>query len=131
MLGFTALSVDIGAVYAQRARLQNGADAAALAVAQQCGQLQLLRVCTGATGTASSFVTANATADASVVGTPTLDWSAHTATVLDSAVQQHWFAPVLGINSTTVRASATARWEGASTGTRALPLVFSLCEWKQ
>jgi hypothetical protein len=130
MIGFTAIAVDLGAVYAQRAKLQNGADAAALAVAQQCAPRQLQKVCPGTSDTASRFVTANATSAASVVGTPTVDWNAHTATVLDSAVQQHWFAPVLGINSTTVRATATARWEGASTGTKALPLVFSLCEWK-
>jgi Flp pilus assembly protein TadG len=34
LLGFAAIAVDIGAVYAERARLQTAADAAALAVAR-------------------------------------------------------------------------------------------------
>jgi Flp pilus assembly protein TadG len=33
MLGFAAIAVDIGSLYAERARLQVGADAAAIAVA--------------------------------------------------------------------------------------------------
>ena len=36
MLGAVALAVDVGAMYAERTELQNGADAAALAVAQKC-----------------------------------------------------------------------------------------------
>jgi hypothetical protein len=38
LLGFTALAVDAGAVYAEKARLQTAADAAALAVAQDCAR---------------------------------------------------------------------------------------------
>ena len=38
MLGFAAIAVDIGALYAERARLQVGADAAAIAVAQDCSR---------------------------------------------------------------------------------------------
>ena len=38
MLGFAAIAVDIGALYAERARLQVAADAAAIAVAQDCSR---------------------------------------------------------------------------------------------
>lgn len=36
LLGMGALTIDVGQIYAERAELQNGADAAALAVAQDC-----------------------------------------------------------------------------------------------
>lgn len=36
LLGMAALTVDVGLIHAERRELQNGADAAALAVAQQC-----------------------------------------------------------------------------------------------
>ena len=38
MLGFAAIAVDVGALYAERARLQVAADAAAIAVAQDCSR---------------------------------------------------------------------------------------------
>ena len=54
-IGFTAIAVDIGAVYAQRARLQIAADAAALAVAQDCAR----GACGNMQATASALVAAN------------------------------------------------------------------------
>ena len=36
LLGITAIVVDVGLIYAERFQLQNGADAAALAIAQDC-----------------------------------------------------------------------------------------------
>ena len=36
LLGMAALTVDVGLIHAERRELQNGADAGALAVAQQC-----------------------------------------------------------------------------------------------
>ena len=38
LLGFTALAVDVGMLYAERTQLRNGADAAALAIAQKCAR---------------------------------------------------------------------------------------------
>lgn len=38
LLGMAALVIDVGQIYQNRAELQNGADAAALAVAQQCAR---------------------------------------------------------------------------------------------
>ena len=43
VLGFAAIAVDVGSLYAERARLQVAADAAALAVAQDCCPRQLRR----------------------------------------------------------------------------------------
>ena len=36
LLGAAALAVDVGSLYSERAQLQNGADAAAIAIAQAC-----------------------------------------------------------------------------------------------
>ena len=38
LLGFAALAVDVGAMYAEKTQLQNGADATALAIAGDCAK---------------------------------------------------------------------------------------------
>ncbi len=38
LLGFAALAVDVGMLYAERTQLRNGSDAAAIAVAQKCAK---------------------------------------------------------------------------------------------
>ena len=55
MLGFAAIAVDIGALYAERARLQVAADAAAIAVAQDCSR----GTCGDMLATARAMVAAN------------------------------------------------------------------------
>ena len=54
LLGLGALAIDVGQLYQNRAELQNGADAGALAVAESCA----LGTCT--TGPASTYATGNA-----------------------------------------------------------------------
>jgi Flp pilus assembly protein TadG len=54
LLGMGALAIDVGQLYQNRAELQNGADAAALAVADSCA----LGSCT--TGIANQYATGNA-----------------------------------------------------------------------
>ncbi len=60
LLGTGALVIDVGQIYQNRAELQNGADAAALAIAQQCGQQGTCPAT--ASGTAQTFTNANASA---------------------------------------------------------------------
>jgi hypothetical protein len=43
---------------------------------------------------------------------------------------QHWFAPVLGIDASQVRASATVAWGNPGAGTAVLPITFSWCSFK-
>jgi Flp pilus assembly protein TadG len=123
VLGFTAIAVDVGAMYADKARLQTAADAAALAVARDCA----LGACGAMQATAQSMVDANlgdATAAPPVLGSnPT------SVTVTGSTPTEHWFAPVLGHDSTRVAATATVAWGAPSAGTAALPLIFSWCEF--
>jgi Flp pilus assembly protein TadG len=60
LLGMAALVIDVGEIYQNRAELQNGADAGALAIARQCA----LGTCTSGSAltTAATFADANASA---------------------------------------------------------------------
>lgn len=125
LLGFTALAVDIGAIYAERARLQVAADAAALAVAQDCAR----GACGDMQATADALVAANA--GTATVAPPVLSSNPSRVTVTGSEPTEHWFAPILGIDSTQVSASATVAWGAPGSGTAMLPLTFSWCEFAQ
>ena len=123
IMGFAAIAVDVGALYAERAKLQTAADAAALAVAHDCA----LGTCGNMQATAQQLVTANVgDGDAAP---PQLGSHPSTVTVTGSNPVEHWFAPVIGIDSTKVAATATVAWGAPGGGTAALPLIFSLCEW--
>jgi Putative Flp pilus-assembly TadE/G-like len=123
MIGFAALAVDLGNVYAQRARLQTAADAAALAVAQDCARGS----CGNMQATANALVAANL--DGATAAPPVLSSAPTSVTVTGDKPTTHWFAPVLGINSSDVRATATVAWGFPGGGTAVLPLTFSYCEW--
>lgn len=125
LLGFTAIAVDIGALYAERARLQVAADAAAIAVAQDCAR----GTCGDMLATATTLVHAND--DDATALQPVLSNAPPTVTVTGSTPKEHWFAPVIGHDSTTVTATATVGWGGPSRGIAVLPLTFSFCEWQQ
>jgi Flp pilus assembly protein TadG len=123
MLGFAAIAVDVGAVYAERARLQVAADAGALAVAQDCAR----GACGDIQATASALVAANE--DGATAAPPVLTTAPLRVTVTGDKPTRHWFAPVLGIDATAVSASATVAWGTPGAGTAVLPLTFSWCEW--
>jgi Flp pilus assembly protein TadG len=125
MLGFAALAIDIGALYAERARLQVGADAAAIAVAQDCSRGN----CGDMLATAQALITANDTAG--TAAQPVLSSDPLSVTVTGGLPVEHWFAPVLGVDATRVSATATVGWGNPSRGTAVLPLTFSWCEFKQ
>ena len=125
VLGFAAIAVDVGSLYAERSRLQVAADAAAIAVAQDCSRGN----CGDMLATARTLVAAN-DGDASAVQ-PVLNSVPLSVTVAGRTPVQHWFAPVLGYDSTAVSASATVGWGAPSRGTAVLPLTFSWCEFRQ
>jgi Flp pilus assembly protein TadG len=125
LLGFAAIAVDVGSLYAERARLQVAADAAAIAVAQDCSR----GTCGDMLATARAMVVAN-DGDASAAQ-PVLDSDPLSVTVTGRNAVQHWFAPVLGFDSTAVTATATVGWGGPSQGTAVMPLAFSWCEFSQ
>lgn len=132
LLGMGAIVIDVGAIYQERRELQNGADAAALAIAEDCARGD----CGTYGGTAEQLADANALDDLASVDGVAIDLAGRTATVDTSTSDAeggarilHWFAPVLGNDGSTVEASATARWFSIQSG-RGVPLTFSRCEWE-
>jgi hypothetical protein len=123
IMGFAAIAVDVGALYAERARLQVGADAAALAVAADCAR----GACGDMLATAQSLVLAND--PDGTAAKPVLNSAPLSVTVTGKTPKEHWFAPVIGYDSTAVSATATVAWGAPGGGTAMLPLAFSWCEW--
>ena len=132
LIGGLAIALDVGALYAERAQLQNGADAAALAIAQDCA----VDGCGDSAALAAGFTSNNANDGATNV--VDVEFGDQTVTVTDSTLVagtgqgaiQHPFAALLGISETTVHAAATAQWGGISEGPAVLPLALSLCEFE-
>lgn len=126
LLGLGAIAVDVAAVYSERRQLQNGADAAALAVGHDCAGGD----CGAWQTTADELTGANYRAAGSTHGVPVVTFGTSEVTVDNPGVQDHWLAPVLGVASTDVTASATVRWGAAGSGTAVLPLAFSWCAFE-
>ena len=122
LVGFGALAVDVGALWWDKKQLQNGADAAALALAQSCAQ----GACEAdETGMARQYATDNKLdhlVEEVVVSHP----STSSVRVEVANTRQHWLAPVIGIDSSTIPASATAAWGGIGAAT-VLPLTIKMC----
>ena len=129
LIGFAAISIDIAAVHSDKQKLQMGADAAALAIAQDCARSDCGT--TRARTTARQLVDMNASAVENSVSVDLMA-AAGKVTVDTSGTREHWFAPVLGINESDVGAASTAGWGSPISGTSALPLAFYVCEfWAQ
>jgi hypothetical protein len=129
LLGGAAVAVDVGAMYAERRELQNGADAAALAVAQDCAAGDCGTY--GATAQALADSNARDGSAEALVEFPTgnsVQVTTNTPAAADGTFLRHWFAPFLGIDSTRVVAQATAAWGGIG-GAATLPVTISECEW--
>lgn len=132
LIGFAAISVDIGANYAEKRQLQNGADAAALAVAQEsyCGN-------SSPTVDGVALIKANVnrgTSDGAVIVDKLRRSVTATATAVDTdglSGRRNWFAPILGHDRTQISASATASCGSPLAGTAALPLTFNECHFTQ
>lgn len=146
LLGMAALAIDVGALYLERRELQNGADAAALAIAQDCATDATSANCTSlatALTTARTYADANARDSAATVGDGgvVFDYAASKVTVTadtndpssaDTSKLAHWFAPVLGYDATAVSATGAAIWGPIAAGSlQTLPIAMSLCEYEE
>jgi hypothetical protein len=135
LLGMLGLAVDVGAMYDERRQLSNGADAAVLAIAEDCA-LGIVSCDTAtATVTARSFANANASDGAAFIERIVLDTAAKTVRVETSTLDAEgnrvfapYFAQVLGWNGSTVYASASALWGYPKSMRNVLPLIISECE---
>ncbi|MCU1518657.1 MAG: hypothetical protein JWQ75_3378 [Pseudarthrobacter sp.] len=126
LLGMAALVIDVGAIYAERFQLQNGADAAALAIAQDCAAGN----CANASATATSLAGKNShdgvSAATATISGKTATVKTSTATPDGGRAVRHWFAPILGIASTTVEAVAKASW-GSPSKASVFPFTAPRC----
>lgn len=136
LLGFTALAVDVGVLYSERAQLQNGADAAAVAVAQKCARNLSDPECSSGSPMASSFANQNALDGMSSVQSINLDTAARKVTVRTSARETGaaansvslYFARALGVTSAEVGARSSAMWGSPVKGPTAFPITVSICQ---
>lgn len=117
LLGAGAIVVDVGAMYAQASRLQTGADAAAVAVADACTDLLVnapAAVCDEAMADqlTNDYLAANAGGSFSVLPPQLahLTSRAGTITIRAQSTVAPAFAGVLGVQSHSIGATATARW---------------------
>lgn len=152
LLSLGALVTDVGSWYAERAQLQNGADAAAMAVAQTCarGACDTSRL---ATGTAGRYANLNANdgltsvdlicgngpglfpclTNACPLGTGNY---VTVRTITLESGGSHLLPPMFGdlllgetYDGRTISACATASW-GSAGGGFGLGMTISLCAWK-
>ncbi|MHA7279173.1 pilus assembly protein TadG-related protein [Arthrobacter sp. MDT2-2] len=133
LLGMGALAVDVGAMYVEKAQLQNGADASALAIAQDCSG----GGCGTFTTTGQNF--ANWNAGDTTSGITSITFPTATSVRVETNAREagtgadHFslsFARVLGFENTDITAAATASW-GAPTGGSSLPWTVSECIFRQ
>jgi hypothetical protein len=129
LLGFAAIAIDIARLTAEKSELQNGADAAAIAIAQNCAK----GACGNTATTAATLAAANtndgyATATASVTGS-TVTVQTGTLNKDGTTKIDYFFAPVLGIDSGTATATASAAWGSPASGPAVFPLTFSMCQF--
>lgn len=138
LLGSVAIAVDVGAIYSERAQLQSGADAAAIATAQKCARDASSESCSTTSSLAGSLANQNALDGMSTVHSIDLDKTARTAAVTTSAKETGgvdnsvslFFANILGIPTQEVGARASAVWGSPKAGRTAFPLAFSICQVK-
>lgn len=128
LLGFAGLAVDLGASYAKHTELQNGADAAALALAQEFGADKCVDTGSAVTD-ATTWVRQNVnkdTADAEGLPDCLADYKLR---VIADATLDHWFMPVVGKSSSDLAADATVEWGVPVAGTT-IPLTIAQCSFE-
>jgi hypothetical protein len=133
LLLFAALAIDVGLMYEERAQLQSSADAAALAVAQDCAAGSPCLPAAMLTR-AHQYAVANVRDTTVEVDQPVKTSNAVKVTVhsLDSDGAGSLalnFGFVTGQNEAAVAAAATASWRAPYRGTAALPFIFSRCDF--
>jgi len=137
ILAFMAVVADVGLLYWEKGQLQNGADAAALAVAQECAINP--STCIGdSTAIANGVASLNANdalAAAEIpAGSFVVNGNSGRVKVVASTLNdggttvRHPFASLIVPTESTVDASAAAEWGSPIAGTT-IPLAIAECEF--
>jgi hypothetical protein len=135
LLGFSALAVDVGAMYAEKAQLQNGADATALAIAGQCAKG--VDCATAMAASTNRLADDNANDGASGVFAVTqpnsttvrVETNAQAVGSTDDSFGLY-FARLMGIDTAIIHATAEASWGAPSVATT-LPWTISQCVFEK
>lgn len=124
LLIVAALAIDISAMHADRQRLQHGADAGALAIAQQCSIAPCAE--TVADEVAQELATANAPSGGAPVAAAEVDsgW----VEVDNASDRDFWFGPVIDQDGVSLEATSAASWGYPTGGIAVIPFAFSWCE---
>ncbi len=130
LVGSVGLGVDSGNLALQRGKVQNSADAAALAIAQDCSKGLASCSTAGAASTASFYVTQNAGGGTATIPNG-VSTSGSTFKVNVSKTVPTRFFSIFGSSSKVVKASATASFTGHPvSGSPMLPMGVPYCMWK-
>lgn len=135
LLGFGALAVDVGAMYAEKTQLQTGADATALAIAAECAE--------GISCPAAMVDPGNRLADDNAndgsSGVLSVTQPSSTSVRVETNAQAAgstddsftlYFARALGQDTSVIHAAAEASW-GAPSSATTLPWTISQCVFEQ
>ncbi|WP_427174690.1 pilus assembly protein TadG-related protein [Arthrobacter sp. 92] len=136
LLGFAAMAVDAGMLYAEKAQVQNGSDAAALAVAQKCAANPADTNCSTTSAVAADVANKNANDGLNNIKSIALDLSNRKVTVSVGSQQSGgsantvslFFARALGIPSTQLYTSSTVKWGSPVKGIAPFPITVSICQ---
>lgn len=135
LLGFAAISIDVAKLYSERAQLQNGADAAALMVAQKCAKKDTVN-CSETSPLAADLADKNAVDGLSHVKSIVLDTTGRSVKVTTGAKEagapansvSTFFAGVLGFPSAEVSATSSVSWGSPNKGRTPFPITVSICQ---
>ena len=136
LLGFGALAVDVGMLYAERTQLRNGSDAAALAVAQKCAKDINDADCSTTSVLAQGLANGNAGDGLSNIKSLLLDKTNRTVTVAAGSQEAGkapnqvslFLARALGYSSAEVSATSSVTWGSPIKGPMPFPVAFSICQ---
>ncbi|MCQ6271396.1 pilus assembly protein TadG-related protein [Pseudarthrobacter sp. R1] len=135
LLGFAALAVDVGAMYAEKAQLQNGADATALAIAGDCAKG--VNCGTAMADADNRLADANANDESS--GTFSVTQPSANSVRVETNAQEAgstadsftlFFARAFGNDTAVIHASAVASW-GTPSSAETLPWTVSKCVFEK
>lgn len=140
LLALSGMAVDLGAVFAERRELRNGADAAALAIAEDCGRRAAPCNEAAATATAQEYADANAGDGASEVrslgltitgattGAVRVTMAAWDAAAGEPGVRVPLLS-LLGLRRIDVGAAAAAIFDHPASAVAVLPAIIDVCEF--
>jgi Flp pilus assembly protein TadG len=132
LLGMAALAVDVGAMYAEKAQVQNAADAGALAIAGDCAG----GACGDTDATAAQLADSNSNDAAS--GVTSVTFPAATTVRVETFARAAgsdadsfslYFARLMGFDTTEIHAVAEASWGPPDSGST-LPWTVSECVFR-